>query len=95
MKLSPQEVQHIAELAKLSLSPEETVLFAEQLSEILDYAEMLKRLDTAAIPPTAQAIPLQNVARLDAVRPSLPPAVALQNAPRREDDYFVVTAILD
>ena len=73
MKLSREQVLHIAELAKLGLSEEEVALFAEQLSDILDYAEMLNRLDTEAIPATAQVLDIRNVTRADQVRSSLPP----------------------
>lgn len=95
MKLDRAQVLHIAELAKLGITEEETALFAEQLSAILDYAEMLNRLDTAAIPPTAQAIALRNVTRPDQVCPSYSPDAILANAPQRQDDYFQVQPILD
>lgn len=95
MKLSREQVLHIAELAKLGISEEETELFAEQLSAILDYAEMLNRLDTEAIPPTAQAIHRRNVTRPDEVCPSLTPDEVLANAPQRQDGYFKVKPILE
>ena len=95
MKLSREQVLHIAELAKLGITEEETELFAEQLSEILDYAEILNRLDTDAISPTAQAIHICNVTRPDKVRPSLTPEQALANAPQRQGDHFKVKPILD
>lgn len=94
-KLTRDQVLHIAELAKLGLTEAETELFAEQLSEILGYAQRLNELDTDAIPPTAQAIPMFNVTRPDAVQPSLTPDEVLANAPRRQDDLFEVKAILD
>jgi aspartyl-tRNA(Asn)/glutamyl-tRNA(Gln) amidotransferase subunit C len=95
MKLSREQVLHIAELAKLALTEEEVELFAEQLSDILDYAERLNALDTEAIPPTAQAIAMRNVTRPDVVQPSLSPDEALANAPQRRGDYFQVKTILD
>ncbi|MHB1296214.1 MAG: Asp-tRNA(Asn)/Glu-tRNA(Gln) amidotransferase subunit GatC [Anaerolineae bacterium] len=95
MKLSREQVLHIAELAKLGLTEEETEQYAEQLSAILAHAEVLNRLDTDAIPPTAQVIALSNVTRPDVVRPSLTPEEVLANAPRRQDDYFKVKPILD
>jgi aspartyl-tRNA(Asn)/glutamyl-tRNA(Gln) amidotransferase subunit C len=95
MKLDREQVLHIAELAKLSLTEQETELFAEQLSEILAYAERLNCLDTDAIPPTAQAIHMRNVIRPDVVRPSLTPDQVLANAPQRQDDYFEVKPILE
>ena len=95
MKLDRDQVLHIAELAKLGLTEEEVGLFAEQLSEILDYAEMLNSLDTEAISPTAQAIAMHNVTRPDEVSAPLSPTEALANAPRREDDYFKTETILE
>ena len=95
MRLTRDQVLHIAELAKLGITEAETELFAEQLSEILEYAEMLNRLDTDAIPPTAQAIHMLNVTRPDRVQPSLTPDEVLANAPRRKDDLFEVKAILE
>ena len=95
MKLSREKVLHIAELAKLGITEEEIELFGEQLSEILDYFEMLNRLDTEAIPPTAQAIDVRNVTRSDVVRASMTPEQVLANAPRRQEDYFRVKPILE
>ncbi|NLG50339.1 MAG: Asp-tRNA(Asn)/Glu-tRNA(Gln) amidotransferase subunit GatC [Chloroflexi bacterium] len=95
VKLSREQVLHIAELAKLELTEAEVELFAGQLSDILEYAEKLNRLDTEAIPPTAQVIDQRNVTRPDTVRPSLPPDQVLANAPQRQDDYFEVKQILD
>jgi aspartyl-tRNA(Asn)/glutamyl-tRNA(Gln) amidotransferase subunit C len=95
VRLTRDQVLHIAELAKLGLTDEETDLFAEQLSEILDYASMLNQLDTESIPPTAQAIRRVNVLREDVVQPSLSPEDALANAPQRRDGYFQVKPILE
>ncbi|MCD6519520.1 MAG: Asp-tRNA(Asn)/Glu-tRNA(Gln) amidotransferase subunit GatC [Anaerolineae bacterium] len=95
MKLSRDQVLHIAELAKLALSEEEIELFTEQLSEILAYFEKLNRLDTSAIPPTAQVIDMRNVTRPDEVRPSLSPEEALANAPQRKGNFFKVKPILE
>ena len=95
MRLSREQVQHIAELAKLGITEEEAELFAEQLSEILEYAEMLNQLDTSTIPPTAQAIRMRNVSRRDEVQPSLSPDKILANAPQRQGNCFKVKLILD
>jgi aspartyl-tRNA(Asn)/glutamyl-tRNA(Gln) amidotransferase subunit C len=94
-KLSRVEVEHIAELAKLSLADEEKERFREQLSAILEYAEMLQRLDTEAILPTATVLPLRNVMVADEVRPSFSREDVLSNAPQVEDGYFKVQAILE
>jgi aspartyl-tRNA(Asn)/glutamyl-tRNA(Gln) amidotransferase subunit C len=94
MKLSRAEVEHIAELAKLELTEEEKFKFCEQLSAILEYAEMLQQLDTEAIPPTATVLPLQNVMRPDEVAPSFSQEDILANAPDAAEGCFRVRAIL-
>jgi aspartyl-tRNA(Asn)/glutamyl-tRNA(Gln) amidotransferase subunit C len=94
-KLSLAEVETIAELAKLPLTEVEKAVFQEQLSAILDYAEMLQQVDTTNIPPTASALPLNNVMRADEVSLSLSNEEALFNAPEAEDGYFKVQAVLD
>jgi aspartyl-tRNA(Asn)/glutamyl-tRNA(Gln) amidotransferase subunit C len=95
MKLSHAEVEHIAELAKLELTEEEKIKFCEQLSAILEHAEMLQQLDTEAIPPTATVLPLQNVMRLDEVAPSFSQEDILANAPDAAEGCFRVRAILE
>ncbi len=94
-KLSLEEVETIAELAKLTLTDEEKNTFQEQLSAILDYAEMLQQVDTMDIPPTASAIPLQNVMRPDEKALSLENEEALFNAPDADEASFRVRAVLD
>jgi aspartyl-tRNA(Asn)/glutamyl-tRNA(Gln) amidotransferase subunit C len=94
-KLSLEEVEHIAQLARLNLSHAEKDMFRDQLSAILDYADMLNQLDTRGVPPTASALPLRNVMRRDQVMPSLPTQDALANAPDTETDQFRVRAILE
>ena len=93
-KLSLQEVEEIAKLARLSLTDAEKMMFQDQLSAILDYVEALQELNTDHIPPTASALPLANVMRADQVRPSLPVADALANAPDQAEDSFRVKPIL-
>jgi aspartyl-tRNA(Asn)/glutamyl-tRNA(Gln) amidotransferase subunit C len=95
MKLSRAEVDHVANLAQLALSEEEKELFREQLSSILAYAERLQELDTEAISPTATVLPLENVMRDDEIRPSLPLADVLANAPAAEGDCFQVPLVLE
>jgi aspartyl-tRNA(Asn)/glutamyl-tRNA(Gln) amidotransferase subunit C len=95
MKLSREEVQHIARLARLGMTEAELERFREQLSNILENFEILQQVDTTDVPPTAQAIPLQNVVRDDKVAPSLPPDDVLANAPQREGELFRVKAVLE
>jgi len=95
MKLSRQEVLHIALLARLGLNEAEVDRISQQLSDILDNFEILQQVDTTDIPPTAQSIDLQNVVSDDEVAPSLPPDQVLSNAPQKEDDFFRVRPVLE
>ena len=95
MKIDRDMVEHIANLAKLQLTDDEIELYAEQLSEILEYAERLQALDTDAIPPTASVLPLRNVLRRDAAGPSLTRDEALANAADAADGQFRVEAVLE
>jgi aspartyl-tRNA(Asn)/glutamyl-tRNA(Gln) amidotransferase subunit C len=95
MSISLEEVETIAELAKLTFSQAEKSLLQEQLSAILAYAEMLQQLDTTGIPPTASALPLDNVMRPDAAQAGLSNEDALANAPSAADGSFKVRAVLE
>ena len=95
MALTREQVEHVADLAKLGLTEKEIELYREQLSAILEYAAILKRLDTDAIPPTATVLPLRSVMRADEPAPSLPQADTLANAPSATEGYFQVKAILE
>jgi aspartyl-tRNA(Asn)/glutamyl-tRNA(Gln) amidotransferase subunit C len=95
MKLSHEEVQHIALLARLGLSNEEIEKFRVQLSDILENFEILKQLDITDIPPTAQSIALQNVLRPDKAKESYPIEDMLANAPQHEGNCFKVRAVLE
>lgn len=95
MPLSREQVQHIAQLARIGLDEDETARFRDHLSEILDYFERLRQVDTEGVPPTAHTLPLQNVMRADEPRPSHDKEEVLANAPRREEDLFRVEAILE
>jgi aspartyl-tRNA(Asn)/glutamyl-tRNA(Gln) amidotransferase subunit C len=95
MALSRDEVLHIARLARVGLTPADVEKFQEQLSHILDQFETLRRIDTTGVPPTAFALPLENVMRDDAVAPSYDVETVLANAPRRMGNYFQVRRILE
>ena len=95
MKLTREEVLHIARLARLGLTEAEVDRLSEQLSNILENFEILQQVDTSDVPPTAQSIDLQNVMRNDEVAPSLPSSEILTNAPRKEGDFFRVRAVLE
>ena len=95
MSLSPEQVLHIARLARVGLTPEEVERFATQLSGILDHFEALSAVDTADVEPTAHPLPLSNVMRSDEVTPSLPRDAVLANAPEAEDGLLRVRAVLE
>ncbi|HXG40238.1 MAG TPA: Asp-tRNA(Asn)/Glu-tRNA(Gln) amidotransferase subunit GatC [Candidatus Limnocylindrales bacterium] len=92
--LSRRDVEHVAFLARLGLTEEELARFEGQLNHILEQYAVLARLDTEAIPPTAQTIELENILRDDVVRPSLPVEDVVRNAPRADEGYVVVPPIL-
>ena len=95
MKLSREDVLHIAPLARLGITEAEVDRFREQLSHILENFEVLQQVDTTDVPPTAQSIPLQNVTKTDEVAASLPQSEILANAPRKEGEFFRVRAVLE
>jgi aspartyl-tRNA(Asn)/glutamyl-tRNA(Gln) amidotransferase subunit C len=95
MPLTTAEVEHIAELARLSLTKQEKTLFQDQLSAILDYAAVLQEVDTSAVPPTATVLTLRNIMRDDTVESSMPREDVLANAPDAANGCFKVKAILE
>ncbi len=95
VELSREEVRHIADLARLTLSDEEQDLYREQLSSILEHFERLQTLDTETIPPTATVLPLRNVVRDDEPRPPFPREDILANGPATEEGCFEVPAVLE
>jgi aspartyl-tRNA(Asn)/glutamyl-tRNA(Gln) amidotransferase subunit C len=92
--LSRADVEHVAYLARLGLSEAELERLEGQLNHILDQYAILARLDTDAIPPTAQTIELENILRDDVPRPSLPRDVLLANAAAEANGFIVVPPIL-
>ena len=94
-KISSQDVEHVARLARLELSPAEQARMRSQLDAILGYVEQVRRVDTAGVAPTAHVLPLTNVMRDDEVRPSYPTEAMLANAPDAEDEQFRVPRILE
>lgn len=91
--LSKEEVSHIAKLAKLSLDPNELLIFQKQLSETLDYINVLKSLNTKKEKPTYQVTGLVNRFRDDLVKPSLSQKQALRGAGKTYKGYFLVPSV--
>jgi len=84
MKLTKEEVLHIARLARLGMTEAEVDKLSEQLSNILENFEILQQVDTTDILTTAQSITLQNVVSEDEIAPSLPSSEVLANAPQKD-----------
>ena len=95
MALSIDEVAKVALLARLRLSPSELETFTGQLNAIVGFVAQLQELDTSNVEPLAHGVEVRNVFRDDARGPSLPRAAALSNAPRRNDESFLVPAVLE
>ena len=95
MNLTKDEVRHVAELAKLQLSEAEIDEYAGQLGQILTYAQQIQSVDTSAVPPTPQVLPLSNVLADDTSLDSLSNQQAVDNAPDADDGYFRVIAVFD
>ncbi len=95
MKITRQEVEHVAKLARLGLSDAEMEKMRAQLDAILTYIDKLNQLDTRDVEPTSHVIPMTNVFREDAVSSSLSQEQALVNAPDRHESFFRVPRILE
>lgn len=94
MPLTLKEVEHVALLARLSLTETEKEKYTRQLSDILDYFEILKGQPTEGVEPLAHVLPIYNVMRDDIRRASLPKNEALANAPQAEEGLFKVPKIV-
>jgi len=95
MRLSKEEVLHIASLVRIAMTDEDVDQLQGQLSTILEQFGVLRAIDTESVPPTAHPIELTNVFKDDVSSPSLPTEDVLLNAPLREEDYLRVKAILE
>jgi aspartyl-tRNA(Asn)/glutamyl-tRNA(Gln) amidotransferase subunit C len=93
MPLSPDEVAHVALLARLGLDDEERRRIGAELDRILEHISALQRADISEIPETAQVGTLVNVWREDVPAESLSQEQALANAPDTDGEYFKVGAI--
>lgn len=95
MSLSPQEVEHIAKLARLELTDEQKERYRGQLEAILDHVAKLQELDTENVPPTASVSVAQMPLRADESRPGLSKDDLLKNAPQQEDDQFQIPPVFE
>lgn len=95
MKITRKDVENVALLSRLELGESDIVKFTGQLNAILEYVDMLDKVNTDGVQPTAHVLPLKNVMRPDAVKPSLTRDEALANAPEQEDGYFKVPKVME
>ena len=89
------DVDYVANLARLNLTPEEAKLFSAQLKDILTYVDKLKKAGIKGIPATSHVLPLENVFREDKVKPSLSASEALKNAPSKKGNFFKVPKVIE
>jgi len=88
-------IDHVAHLARLALTPEEKARFSAQLGDVLAYIAQLKEVDVSKVEPTAHAFPVFNIWADDVPQPGLPVEVALKNAPAQRDHMIVVPKVVE
>jgi len=95
MKITCKDVANVALLSRLEFSESELETFTGQMDAILQYAEVLNKVNVDNVEPMAHVLPLKNVMRVDEARPSLNRELALSNAPEQQDGYFKVPKIIE
>ena len=93
--ITPEEVEHVANLARLEFNEEEINQFTHQLGRILDYIGKLNELDTTDVPPTSHVLPIHNVSKEDAVKPSYDRELVFATAPETEEGHFDVPKVIE
>jgi aspartyl-tRNA(Asn)/glutamyl-tRNA(Gln) amidotransferase subunit C len=94
MSITREQIEKVALLARLELSPEEAEKLTSQIAAIVDYVDQLGELDTDQVEPLAHPLDTSNVLAADEVQPSLPREDALRNAPRHDGEYYLVPPVL-
>lgn len=95
MKLSIEQVRHVANLARLELTAEEEARFQHQLSDVLDAVDALARVDTEGIPPTSHVTLAEPLVRVDEPRDLLSADEALANAPQKVGTSFAIPRVIE
>jgi aspartyl-tRNA(Asn)/glutamyl-tRNA(Gln) amidotransferase subunit C len=95
MKITKQEVEHVARLARLELSEQDKEKLTDQLSNILTYVEKLNELDTTGVAPTSHVLDISNVMRSDTPEEGLTQERALANAPDKAAGHYKVPKIIE
>lgn len=89
------DIDHVAQLARLTLTAEEKAKFSRQLAEVLHHVRQLEQVDVSGVEPTAHALPVENVWGADEPAPGLPVADALRNAPAQRDNMIAVPKVVE
>ena len=95
MRLTEEEVRHVAALARVAMTDDEVELMRSQLSNILEHVSVLNEVDTDGVEPTGHSVDVTSVMRDDEVRDSSPREDVLTNAPSRQDEFIRVKAVLE
>lgn len=94
MKISKNEVEHVANLARLNLSDDELETMTGQLDTILSYVDKLEELDTSEVKPTTHVFSVSNAFREDEVKDSLSQDEAVKNGPEQNGEFFQVPRVI-
>ncbi len=89
------DIDHIANLARIALTPEEKARFSAQIGDVLAYIAQLREVNVAGVEPTAHAFPVANVWGEDVPGPALPVEAALRNAPEQREQMIVVPKVVE
>ena len=95
MKITREIIEHVANLARLTLTEQEIERLTSEMGSIIEYVDKLDELDTSDVAPTSHVIPVQNVLREDRVEESYDRGKILANAPRQENGYFKVPKVVE
>lgn len=95
MAITEDTVRYVAHLARIDLEPKELEKLVQQLQDILEFIDKLKKIDTKEIKPTSHILPISNVLRQDITAKSLSSERALANAPVSEGSFFVVPKVIE
>jgi aspartyl-tRNA(Asn)/glutamyl-tRNA(Gln) amidotransferase subunit C len=96
MSSAPElNLEHVARLARLTLTDDERTRYAQQLGDVLHHIEQLAKVDVSGVVPTAHAFPIVNVWAEDVARPGLSVEAALRNAPQQRDNMIVVPKVVE
>ena len=95
MKVSAEDVNYIAQLSRLNVPEIELEIFTEQFNQILNYADILQKIDTTSIEPSPYVLPIRNAFREDVAKEGVSHEAALSNAPAVENDGFKVPRVIE